>query len=123
MTCAQGLLRLLWGGPEVGVLRDCMLYSWQYFSHFSKKHKTRFHSWQATCFCAILLLMLYSRLLLRFLSDTNRLLLHDSWAKELTRVISALYQENCRKFEAYVLTPCIKANATGKFLGHCLFFA
>ena len=23
MTCAQGLLRLLWGGPEVGVLRDC----------------------------------------------------------------------------------------------------
>ena len=22
MTCAQGLLRLLWGGPEVGVLRD-----------------------------------------------------------------------------------------------------
>ena len=24
MTCAQGLLRLLWGGPEVGVLRDCM---------------------------------------------------------------------------------------------------
>ena len=26
MTCAQGLLRLLWGGgPEVGVLRDCEL--------------------------------------------------------------------------------------------------
>ena len=24
MTCAQGLLRLLWGGPEVGVLRDCV---------------------------------------------------------------------------------------------------
>ena len=24
MTCAQGLLRLLWGGPEVGVLRDCI---------------------------------------------------------------------------------------------------
>ena len=23
MTCAQGLLRLLWGGPEVGVLRHC----------------------------------------------------------------------------------------------------
>ena len=22
MTCVQGLLRLLWGGPEVGVLRD-----------------------------------------------------------------------------------------------------
>ena len=22
MTCAQGLLRLLWGEPEVGVLRD-----------------------------------------------------------------------------------------------------
>ena len=22
MTCAQGLLRLLWGGPKVGVLRD-----------------------------------------------------------------------------------------------------
>ena len=22
MTCAQGLLRLLWGGPEIGVLRD-----------------------------------------------------------------------------------------------------
>ena len=22
MTCAQGLLRLLWGRPEVGVLRD-----------------------------------------------------------------------------------------------------
>ena len=27
MTCAQGLLRLLWGGPEVGVLRD-----WPYVS-------------------------------------------------------------------------------------------
>ena len=25
MTCAQGLLRLLWGRPEVGVLRDCLL--------------------------------------------------------------------------------------------------
>ena len=26
MTCAQGLLRLLWGGgPEVRVLRDCMI--------------------------------------------------------------------------------------------------
>ena len=25
MTCAQGLLRLLWGGPEVGVLRHCSL--------------------------------------------------------------------------------------------------
>ena len=25
MTCAQGLLRLLWGGPEVGVLRDCFM--------------------------------------------------------------------------------------------------
>ena len=25
MTCAQGLLRLLWGGPEVGVLRDWLL--------------------------------------------------------------------------------------------------
>ena len=24
MTCAQGLLRLLGGGPEVGVLRDCV---------------------------------------------------------------------------------------------------
>ena len=25
MTCAQGLLRLLWGGgAEVGVLRDCV---------------------------------------------------------------------------------------------------
>ena len=24
MTCAQGLLRLLWGGTEVGVLRDCV---------------------------------------------------------------------------------------------------
>ena len=24
MTCAQGLLRLLWGGAEVGVLRDWM---------------------------------------------------------------------------------------------------
>ena len=23
MTCAQGLLRLLWGGGEVGMLRDC----------------------------------------------------------------------------------------------------
>ena len=22
MTCVQGLLHLLWGGPEVGVLRD-----------------------------------------------------------------------------------------------------
>ena len=31
MTCAQGLLRLLWGGPEVGVLRDwlgrCQIHS------------------------------------------------------------------------------------------------
>ena len=28
MTCAQRLLRLLWGGgPEVGVLRDCLLNS------------------------------------------------------------------------------------------------
>ena len=27
MTCAQGLLRLLWGGPEVGVLRDWILIS------------------------------------------------------------------------------------------------
>ena len=31
MTCAQGLLRLLWGGggggPEVGVLRDCVTLS------------------------------------------------------------------------------------------------
>ena len=26
MTCAQGLLRLLWGGPEVGVLRDCQCF-------------------------------------------------------------------------------------------------
>ena len=25
MTCAQGLLRLLWGGPEVGVLRHCFI--------------------------------------------------------------------------------------------------
>ena len=25
MTCAQGLLRLLWGGAEVGVLRDWRL--------------------------------------------------------------------------------------------------
>ena len=25
MTCAQGLLRLLWGGPEVGVLRDWLV--------------------------------------------------------------------------------------------------
>ena len=24
MTCAQGLLCLLWGGGEVGVLRDCL---------------------------------------------------------------------------------------------------
>ena len=24
MTCEQGLLRLLWGGPEVGVLRHCV---------------------------------------------------------------------------------------------------
>ena len=24
MTCEQGLLRLLWGGPEVGVLRYCL---------------------------------------------------------------------------------------------------
>ena len=23
MTCVKGLLRLLWGGPEVGVLRNC----------------------------------------------------------------------------------------------------
>ena len=30
MTCAQGLLRLLWGGPEVGVLRDCVQF---YFLH------------------------------------------------------------------------------------------
>ena len=29
MTCAQGLLRLLWGGPEVGVLRDCIPAPWR----------------------------------------------------------------------------------------------
>ena len=35
MTCAQGLLRLLWGGgPEVGVLRDWVEErKWQIASH------------------------------------------------------------------------------------------
>ena len=33
MTCAQGLLHLLWGGPEVGVLRDC----YQEFSNGKNK--------------------------------------------------------------------------------------
>ena len=32
MTCAQGLLRLLWGGSEVGVLRDL---AYQEFSKLS----------------------------------------------------------------------------------------
>ena len=27
MICAQGLLRLLWGGPEVGVLRGCFYHT------------------------------------------------------------------------------------------------
>ena len=32
MTCAQGLLRLLWGGgAEVGVVRDCLLLSFNAF--------------------------------------------------------------------------------------------
>ena len=66
--------------------------------------------------------MLYT-VLLRTSSDTNKLLLHDTCAKELLRVISALYQKNCRKFEAHVLTSGMKPNATSKFSGHCLFGA
>ena len=59
-------------------------------------------------------------LLLRTSSDTDRLLLHDSCAKKLGRVISGLYQENYRKFEeAYVLILGMKPNATSKFSGHC----
>ena len=56
----------------------------------------------------MLLLMLYG--LLRTSSETNRLLLHDSCAKELARVISGLYQDNYRKFEAHVLTSGMKPN-------------
>ena len=57
---------------------------------------------------------------MRTSSETNRLLLHDSCAKELARVISGLYQDNYRKFEAHVLTSGMKPNATSKFSGHCL---
>ena len=54
-------------------------------------------------------------MLLRTWSDTDTLLLHDSCAKELARVISASYQENYRKFEAHVLTSGMKPNANSKF--------
>ena len=60
---------------------------------------------------------------MRTSSDTNRLLLHGSCAKELACVISAVYQENYRKFEAQVATSGMKPNATSKFSGHCLFCA
>ena len=43
------------------------------------------------------------------------LLLHDSWAKELARVISALYQENYRKFEAHMLTSGMKPSVRANF--------
>ena len=36
MTCAQGLWRLLWGGPEVGVLRE-----WLYASKKERKDETK----------------------------------------------------------------------------------
>ena len=64
MTCAQGLLRLLWGGPEVGVLRDCLQ----------------------------LLIMLYNTLahLVRHQYVIDARFLH----KRFARVISALCQDN-----------------------------
>ena len=65
--------------------------------------------------------MLYS--LLHTSSEINRLLLHDSCAKELAYVISALYQKNYRNFEVHVLTSGMKPNATSKFSDHCLFCA
>ena len=38
MTCAQGLLRLLWaGGAEVGVLRDCIKYNIHFIDNARKK--------------------------------------------------------------------------------------
>ena len=37
MTCAQGLLRLLWGGAEVGVLRDCTMTCYIVKHHYSYK--------------------------------------------------------------------------------------
>ena len=58
-------------------------------------------------------LMLYS--LLRTSSKINRLLLQDSCAKELAPVISGLYQENYKKFQAHVLTSDMKPNATSQF--------
>ena len=60
---------------------------------------------------------------MRTLSDTNRLLLHNSYVKELARVISGLCQENRRKFEAHVLTSGMKPSATSKFSCHYLFCA
>ena len=62
--------------------------------------------------------MLYS--LLRTSSETNRLLLQDSCAKQLTSVISGLYQENYRKFQAHVLTSGMKPNAVSIFFDHFL---
>ena len=53
---------------------------------------------------------------LRTSSDTDRLLLQDSLAKKLVRVISALYQENYLKFEALVLISGTKPSTTNKFL-------
>ena len=40
---------------------------------------------------------------MRTSSDTDNLLLQNSCAKDLARVISNLYQENFRKFKAHVL--------------------
>ena len=65
--------------------------------------------------------MLYS--LLHTSSEINRLLLHDSCAKEHAYVISVLYQKNYRNFEVHVLTSSMKPNATSKFSDHCLFCA
>ena len=44
-------------------------------------------------------------------------------AKELAHVIFNLYQENYRKFEAYVLISDMKPNDSRKFSGNCLLWA
>ena len=55
--------------------------------------------------------------------DTDRLFLDDSCPKEVARVISALYQENYKKFQVLVLISGMNPNAISKFSGNCVFCA
>ena len=61
--------------------------------------------------------------ILAHLVSTDRLLLQDSCAKELARVISDLYQENYKKFEAHVIISGMKPDDIRKFSGNCLLWA